>query len=257
MQQVKILNVTVHNVGRDEALRIAEGFIIGRKPCRLVTLNTLMANYAHRDEDFARVVNSADLTIPDGMGIVWGAKFLGSPLRGRVPGIDLMNDLFVLSSQEGYKVYLLGAREGVIQEAVVRLEKLFPSLQIVGWHNGYLDPVQSRRVVGEIRGCSPDILFVGMGAGHQEKWIRDNLNRLGVPLCMGVGGSFDVISARLNRAPIWMRNLGLEWLYRTALEPWRIKNVLSGLPWFIVRVIGQRLWLKKRDGVRWSEGFLP
>ena len=242
MHRIRILDVHVDNVGRDEAISIAKDFISDRKPHLVVTLNALIAHYARGDKDFANLINNAHLTIADGAGIVWAARFLGSALRGRVPGIDLMNELFLLACKCGYKVYLLGSQESVIEEAVRRLKERFPALQIVGWHNGYLDPGQSSRVVDEIRRHSPDMLFVGMGAGRQEKWLRDNLKRLDVPLCMGVGGSFDVLSGRLNRAPRWMRKWGMEWVYRTVREPRRVQNVISGLARFTLGVIGQRFY---------------
>jgi N-acetylglucosaminyldiphosphoundecaprenol N-acetyl-beta-D-mannosaminyltransferase len=251
-ERFRLLDVSIHNVSREDALKIAEGFITSRKPHLIVTLNALMACYAHRDASFADVVNSAHLTLPDSIGIVWGARLLGFAIKGRVPGIDLMDDLFRLASGRGYRVYFLGATQGVIEEAARRLKERLPSLKIVGWHDGYLDPVENFKVIEEIKSLSPDMLFVGMGAVRQERWLSDNLRGLGVPLCMGVGGSFDVLSGRLMRAPLWMRRCGLEWLYRMVREPRRLVNMLS-LSRFVLWVVGQKVRLRtepKRPSVR-------
>ena len=168
----------------------------------------------------------------DGAGVLWAAKVLDLPLRERVPGVDLTQAICEMAAREGYGVYFLGAAPGVAEKAAAVLRGRFPGLRVVGTHDGYFPPEEEERLVEEIRAARPDVLFVALGMPKQEQWIRKHQERLGVPVLMGVGGSFDVISGNLPRAPQWMQNFGLEWLYRVYLEPQRLPRLLA-LPRFV------------------------
>ncbi len=184
------------------------------------------------DNSFGR----ADVVTPDGFGLIWAASVHDLPLKERVAGIDLIEE--ILGSSRELKVYLLGSRSGVAEKAGRRVENNYAAVTIAGTHHGY-DPVKSKEVVEEINEANPDILFVGMGVPKQERWITEHINELEANVVMGVGGSFDVISGDLSRAPRWMRDRGLEWLYRIWLEPGRIIKA-RWIPYFMLRVFWEK-----------------
>lgn len=231
-----ILGIRTDKVTLFQAIQIIKNFIQEKKSHRVVTLNSLMLNQASRDQELLGIFQQANLIISDSIGIYWAAKFLGEPLPEIITGIDLLLKLCELAEQKGYRIYLFGAKEKVIKQTVENLRKDFPDIKIVGYHSGYFLSEAENDIVEEISNLHPDILFVGLGSPKQEKWIGQNLERLGTPVAIGVGGSFDIISGKLKRAPRWMRVLGLEWFYRVLQEPWRIKRIIH-LPIFIFRVI--------------------
>ncbi|MFW6070926.1 MAG: WecB/TagA/CpsF family glycosyltransferase [Candidatus Bipolaricaulota bacterium] len=190
------------------------------------------------DASFSR----ADVVTPDGFGLIWAASLHDLPLTSRVAGIDLIDE--ILASPEELDVYLLGSRKGVAKEAGSRMEAEYEGVEIVGTHHGYI-PVDQDEVVSEINRSGPDILLVGMGVPKQERWITKNIEKLDANVVMGVGGSFDVISGNLSRAPRWMRDRGLEWLYRIWLEPGRLAQA-RWIPYFMFRV----LWEKGKCSLR-------
>ncbi len=211
----------------------------------MVTADTPALARAIDHADFRDVVNAAHMVKADGIGVVWAARVLGLPVRDRIPGIDLMEELCRLSAEKGYRVFFLGGEPGVAAQAARRLAARFPGLAVAGTHHGYFGASDEPAVLDLIRAARPDILFVALGSPLQDYWIRQHLNELEVPVCVGVGGSLDVFAGRLRRAPIWMRRLGLEWLYRAIQEPWRMRRWTS-----IPRVIS--FSLKKKLQSYWS-----
>ncbi|MDD5354591.1 MAG: WecB/TagA/CpsF family glycosyltransferase, partial [bacterium] len=181
--------------------------------------------------------------VPDSIGLLLAGKILGQPLLERVTSIDLMYHLFALCQKEGFSIYLLGAKPGTAAEAAEQVRQHFPGLKIAGTHHGYFDAREEAQVMAEIRKLKPDMLFVGLNIPRQEMWIAEHLETLGVPVAIGIGGSFDVISGRIKRAPAGMQQAGLEWLWRTILEPWRIKRIIL-LPVFLWKVYRQK-WQDK------------
>jgi N-acetylglucosaminyldiphosphoundecaprenol N-acetyl-beta-D-mannosaminyltransferase len=159
--------------------------------------------------------------IPDGVGIVWGARRFGERIIYRIPGIDFAWETLRLAEKNNYRTYLLGAKENVINNAIKKIKGEFPKLNIAGYHSGYFDKAEEEKILNEINEKNVQILFVGIGGVKQEKWIWDHKD-LNVPLNIGIGGSFDVWSGKIRRAPRIIRKLGLEWLYRTIVQPSRI-----------------------------------
>ena len=154
----------------------------------------------------------------------------------RIPGIDLMLKICEIAENKNYKVFLLGAKPEIISLAAANIKKKFPGLNIVGLYHGYFNEEDETKVIEKIQDAHPDILFVGLDIPRQEKWIYRNIKRLSAKVVMGVGGSFDVISGKLRRAPKWIRICGLEWFFRFLQEPWRIKRIIN-LPVFVYRIL--------------------
>ncbi|HID06369.1 MAG TPA: glycosyltransferase, partial [Armatimonadetes bacterium] len=224
---VYMLGVPVCTLNMERVLQRIEEFIAERQPRIIVTADTSALIRAQEDTEFRDIIRNADIVTPDGIGVVLAARLLGFPLTQRVSGVDLMRRLCELAGQRGYRIFLLGARPGVVERAAMRLRQLYPTLTIVGMHHGYFDASQELHIIKCIRDAHPDILFVAMGIPKQEKWIAKHLNELNVPVSIGVGGSFDVYAGVAKRAPRWVQRLCLEWLYRALREPHRVKRLIA------------------------------
>jgi N-acetylglucosaminyldiphosphoundecaprenol N-acetyl-beta-D-mannosaminyltransferase len=224
---VDLLGIPVARADMAGALRRIKEFVESRSPHMIVTPDASAVVRAQRDRELFEIFRSADLVAPDGAGVVWMAKILGRPLRERVPGVELVDAACELAASNGYSVYLLGGEPGVAEAAAARLKEKLPALEVAGCHHGYFSPEEEPEVVARIAAARPDILFVAFGVPKQEKWIRRHLPELSCPVAIGVGGSFDVISGRLRRAPPWMRRAGLEWLYRMLRQPSRLPRLLA------------------------------
>lgn len=204
----------------------------------VVTVNPEILMAARRDTLLALALETADLCVADGVGVVWASRMLGLPLPERVPGIELMEALLHRAEARGLRVYFLGARAEVVASAAERAQARHPRLCLAGWHHGYFSPAEEDRVVAAIRSAAPDLLFAGMGAERELKWLLRHREALGARVAMGVGGSFDVLAGRLRRAPAWMRRMQLEWLFRLLQEPSRWRRQLV-LPRFALRVLAE------------------
>lgn len=224
-KEISFLGITVSNRTIQENLEIVMKFIEEKRFHLIVTINGEMLSRAISDKEFLDILRNADLVIPDGIGVVIGARRFGERLTNRIPGIEFAWELLRIANEKKYKVYFLGAKEEVLNLAIAKIKENFPSLNIVGFHNGYFkDDGEVRKLIKE---ASPDILFVGMGGIRQEKWIVKNKD-LNIPVNIGIGGSFDVWSGKVKRAPLWVRKLGIEWLYRAFTQPerfGRLKNI--------------------------------
>jgi N-acetylglucosaminyldiphosphoundecaprenol N-acetyl-beta-D-mannosaminyltransferase len=234
--QVVILGVPVDNFTEEEALARIEAFIENGRPHQVVTVNPEFVVAAQSDANFLQVLQEADLSLPDGVGLLWAARFLGAPLSERVAGVDTVRRIASLGAERGYRLFLLGAAEGVAEATAMRLEEENPGLKAAGTYAGSPDPKEEEGIVEMIRAAGPHVLLVAYGAPQQDLWIHRNLGRLGVPVVMGVGGAFDFISGKAKRAPGWMQRLGLEWLHRLLHEPWRWRRMLA-LPKFLWLVL--------------------
>lgn len=181
------------------------------------------------------IINRAALVTPDGIGIVWGGRQLGYAIPERVSGIDLLWGICQAAPAQEWKIYLLGSSPGVADEAAGRLKAQFPGLCICGSHHGYFDSEEEPSIIADINCSQADILVVSLGAPKQEIWISQHKKDFTVPLCIGVGGSLDVIAGHKKRAPGWMIKTNLEWLYRLLAEPSRWRRQLA-LPKFVLLV---------------------
>jgi N-acetylglucosaminyldiphosphoundecaprenol N-acetyl-beta-D-mannosaminyltransferase len=218
------------------ALACIETFIADGRPHQIATVNPEFVMAAQSDAEFRHIINSSALALPDGVGVWWASRRMGRPLPERIPGVDLVERLAAQSAQRGYRIYFLGAMPGVAEEAVEVLRARHPRLVVAGTYAGSPNREEEDAIVARVRAANPDVLLVAYGAPAQDRWIARNLERLGVPVCIGVGGSFDYIAGVQPRAPHWWRRLGLEWLHRLVTQPWRWRRMLA-LPRFAWRVL--------------------
>jgi N-acetylglucosaminyldiphosphoundecaprenol N-acetyl-beta-D-mannosaminyltransferase len=219
----------------EESLRRCEGFLSGAGARQVITANPLMILAAEKDSDLRTAFDAADLVVPDGAGLVFAAAVKGKRLS-RVPGIELMERLCARAAEKGWRVHFLGAAPGVAEEASRVLSARFPGLTVCGVRHGYFTPAEEAAVVAQVAAAKPDLLFVALATPFQDAWIHRNLGRFGAKLVMGVGGSFDVLSGRLRRAPGWARAVGCEWLFRLVQEPRRAGRMLK-LPIFAGKIL--------------------
>ncbi len=235
-----LLGMRVHRVNRDQALGHILGFIRSGRPHMVVTADASMHVIASGDPDFLRIVNRAALVTPDSTGVLWAARKLGQPLQERVSGVELAELLCAESANAGFGIYFYGAGHGVAEAAAEEMRRRYPGARIVGTANGFLNsPEQQAELLRDIREKKPAVLLVAMGIPKQEKWIAQHQAALGVPVCMGVGGTFDVFSGQVSRAPLWMQRRGLEWLYRLYKNPKKYSKVAT-LPVFVMRVLARK-----------------
>ncbi|MGI6678075.1 MAG: WecB/TagA/CpsF family glycosyltransferase [Dehalobacterium sp.] len=248
MASLEILGVRVDKVDMMEALCLVDSYIQSGNFHHVITLNAEIIYQAQFNEDLKELINGANLVTPDGAGIVWAAGYLGEPVKERVTGIDLMLEICKQAHHNGWRIFLLGGAPGVAEEASQALREKHPNINIVGTHHGYFKEKEEEAVLAQIRQAEPDLIFVALGAPRQEFWIRAHREQLPVKIAIGVGGSFDVVSGRVKRAPLWMQKMKLEWLARLIKEPWRFKRMLS-LPKFVLLVMKSKseLEIKKKS----------
>lgn len=234
---VSILNVPIHPVTMLETLQLARLFMNRPRLHQIATVNPEFVMAAQRDIDFRRVLQSADLCLPDGVGLLFAARRYGRTLPERVPGSELVYHLAALAAQEAWRLYLLGAAPGVAEEAARILQQRYAGLQIAGTYAGSPVPAENQAIVERINESGANVLYVAYGAPQQDKWIARNRDVLqDVRLAMGVGGALDFITGRAIRAPRWIQQIGLEWLHRLWYEPWRWRRMLA-LPHFALRIL--------------------
>ena len=233
-----VLGVGFDQVTLDQAVDRAMALLEQDGPHLVVTPNAEIVQQAKSDPEFAALIAGADLVLPDGVGVVYAARILGRPLKGRVPGVDFAGALMARLAQTGGRLFLLGAKPGVAQLAAQRLQAQYPGLNLCGTHDGYFQ--QDEPVVQAIREARADVVFVCLGAPRQEKWAAAHGGQTGARLLVGLGGSLDVFSGQVARAPEGWQRLGLEWLYRAIRQPVRFKRVAK-LPLFLGRALGARL----------------
>lgn len=225
---VVLLGVPIDNLNFSEALAQIDHFVQAgravRKVHQIATVNTDFLVKSTGDPKLLRLLQSVHLATPDGMPLIWASRLLGTPLKERVTGADLVPALAELASQKGYSIYFFGAGPGIAQKAAEILQQRYPGLKVAGVASPPYTSVQEmdRTALDDIRAADPDILLVALGNPKQEKWIEMHGRHLGVPVIMGVGGSLDFIAGNIKRAPLWMQRTGFEWLYRLIQEPRRL-----------------------------------
>ncbi len=209
-----------------DALNMVESKTSQSEFVQVITANTLMILDAESDAELQRIFESAGLVLPESVGVSLLAQVKGLTLPERIPGIDFMIELCALAAQKAWPVYLLGSKPGVAEQAADRLKIRFPKLTVSGVHHGFFNPADEPGILQDILQSKARILFVGLGVPAQEKWIFRNAHNLSGICAMGIGGSLDVISGALRRAPRWVSAAGLEWVYRWVQEPWRWKRMI-------------------------------
>jgi N-acetylglucosaminyldiphosphoundecaprenol N-acetyl-beta-D-mannosaminyltransferase len=229
----KFLGIPAAVVTNREAAEIILGMLQEDYTHFVASVNPEICVAAQGNQALKKILLSADLGTPDGVGIVLSSRLRGGKIRERVTGIDLMLDLMPMLVAGGYSIYLYGAAEGVAEEAAENLRQRFPGLKIAGTHHGYVKPEEEREVARKIAASGADLLFVGTGSPRQEMFAAKYRAETGAKVLMVVGGSFDVISGRLQRAPLLFQKMGLEWLYRFCQQPRRLKRLLV-LPYFLL-----------------------
>lgn len=237
--KVSIFGVPFSKLSMNETVDLITHMIESREPHQIITANPIMVMSAVDSSAYMQLLQAADLVVPDGAGIVWAANYVGNPVAERVTGFDLLHRMMQLGEPKGWKVYLLGASPEMIEAAASSLKRQYPALQLVGYRDGYFQADEDAAVIANIREHDPDILLIGRSADKQEPWIAQYKQQLRVPVIMGVGGSFDVLSGKLKRAPVLFQRLRLEWFYRLLQEPWRYKRMLV-LPKFAMKVIREK-----------------
>lgn len=245
-RRITILNTIIDVLDVKETIELVEKYVRTKTPLHLMGVNADKINEVNQNEKMKEIVNSCGVINADGASVVKASKYLNDPLPERVAGIDLMMDLVKVSEEKEYSIYLLGAKQEVVEKTQEVLKDKFPKLEIKGIHNGYFKKEDWKGISKEIKEKDPDFVFVGITSPTKEYLIEFLQNDGNKCVFMGVGGSFDVISGNIPRAPKWMQKMGLEWLFRVMKEPKRLfKRYFVGNWKFIRAIRKEKRRLKK------------
>jgi N-acetylglucosaminyldiphosphoundecaprenol N-acetyl-beta-D-mannosaminyltransferase len=255
---VSILGIPVDDVTPANACRLFSDWLSGAPgSTRLVaTVNPEFIMAARADDEFRRALAGSSLSTPDGVGVVLAARLLGSPMSGRLTGVDLVHVIAGMTVPRP-RLFLLGAAPGIAERAAHALSRQHPEIRIAGCHSGSPRPEESAGILRRIAASEADTLLVAFGAPAQEKWIArhsTSLAECGIVIAIGVGGTFDFLAGTVPRAPHLVRRAGLEWLYRLIRQPWRWRRQLA-LPRFALLVLLERLFWKGRVSERSDVDF--
>ena len=233
----EILGIQFDDLTRQEAAQAGAELLAEDKFHYVVTPNPEFILAAEKDREFCQVLNGADLVVADGIGVVYSARIKGTPLKGRVPGIEFAADMLVCLNETGGRLYLLGAKPGVAEEAGRRIVEQYPNIVLCGTQDGYFKDEEAALL--KVAAARPDLLFVCLGAPKQEKWMARWGKHTGARLAIGLGGALDVFAGKVERAPESWQKLGLEWAYRLKKEPQRAGR-MAKLPLVLVKAAGER-----------------
>jgi N-acetylglucosaminyldiphosphoundecaprenol N-acetyl-beta-D-mannosaminyltransferase len=225
LETVAVMGLPISNVTMDEAIEYIDASIRRGGFHQFATANVDFVKNAIDDPETQQILFGCDLVVPDGMPLLWVSRLLNCPLRERVCGVDMVPRLAELAARRGYRIFLLGAQDAVSRKAAENLQERYPDLEICGRYSPPVSPLAQmdhEQILRRIDAARPDILLVALGNPKQEKWIAMHRDRLNVPACIGIGGTLDFIAGAVPRAPRWMREVGLEWLYRCSREPLRL-----------------------------------
>ncbi|ODU56025.1 MAG: glycosyltransferase [Clostridium sp. SCN 57-10] len=228
------MEIAFDNVTISEAVDIALGHLSRGERCRVVTPNAEIAYECKKNIALRDIINTSQLILPDGIGVIYAAKLRKRALKGRVPGIDFASALLAALQNTGKSVFLFGAKPGVADKAAANLCKKYPGLRIAGTHNGYYSDDAS--VVRAINDAKPDVLFVCLGSPKQEQFMATRGSALTATVMMGLGGSLDIFAGEVQRAPEFYQKYGLEWLYRLLTQPKRFFRMLR-LPAYLLSAV--------------------
>lgn len=237
MEKENYLGVNVSPLNYEEIIADLRTRMEAGLQSTIIAVNPEKVMAAEKNEELRQLINSSTYQIPDGVGILLASKMKGGKISSRVTGVDMMDRLIRFAAEENHKVFLYGAKEEVVTTAKQKLEEKYPGLNISGYENGY--EKDNEKIINNINASGAELLFVAMGSPKQELWIRENMGKLNVKVFQGVGGSFDVFSGKVQRAPLFFRKLGIEWLYRLLKEPTRFKRQLA-LPRFLMKILGAK-----------------
>lgn len=221
-RRAEFLGAPLHLITMAETLDLADEAMTLRKPMHHTVVNVAKLVSMQTNAELYEDVTSADLINIDGAGVVWGARLMGIEVTERVAGVDIMENLFRLCAERGFRPYLVGAEQQVLASVVERLRREYPTLAIAGWRDGYFKPGQEAEVVEEINASGADCLFVALPTPRKERFLKQHRRHLLPNFVMGVGGSFDVYGGKVSRAPRLVQVAGLEWLFRVLQEPGRL-----------------------------------
>ncbi len=245
VSKIFFLGTNLDSISMDDTVTYIQNCLTERKFTQHVVVNVAKLVHMQQDKILADSVNACDIINIDGMGVVWGARFCGHAVPERVAGVDLFHNLLAMSTINHFPVFLLGATSEVVEATVSKVEALYPGLKVAGYHHGYFwDNEQD--VVDKIAASGARLLFVAITSPKKENFINKWKDRLGVDFVMGVGGTFDVVAGKVKRAPKWMQNAGLEWLYRVIQEPGRMwKRYLVTNSKFALLLLKEKFKAKK------------
>ncbi|MGO5074108.1 WecB/TagA/CpsF family glycosyltransferase [Clostridium sporogenes] len=231
--KTEMLGYSIFNGSKEELLNIIDKY----EKVNIISGNPeVLYNGLNNDELFKNFTDKDSIIIPDGVGVVLASKIIKNPVKEKIAGIELMNGILKKCNENGKAVYLLGTTEDVLKECERKLLIKYRNLNIIGKHNGFFDMDNCKDILEDIKESKPYALFIAMGCPRQEKFISKYMDELPCKIYMGVGGSFDVFAGKVKRAPRWMINCNLEWLYRVVKEPYRIKR-LASIPKFLLKVV--------------------
>ncbi len=235
---VRILGIDIDNINIDEAGNLTKELIEkSNKTCKVVVApNTEFIMMAQKDEEFYKILQNADLATPDSVGVMIGGKLQKKPFKQRIPGQSYFRKILEIGEKEGWSFYMLGGKDEVPRLATENIKKIYPNLNVVGYHEGFFEKDSEEKVIEEINNLQPNVLFVAMGAPLQEKWINKNKDKLKVDIAAGQGGTFDYEAGKIKRAPQIVQKLCIEWLWRLILQPSRIKRMIV-LPIYLFKII--------------------
>jgi N-acetylglucosaminyldiphosphoundecaprenol N-acetyl-beta-D-mannosaminyltransferase len=234
-QRVDLGGVLIDRVDLSSAIDRVRGFLRSGKTNQIVTVNLDFVAISRRDESFRETINAADMAVADGMPLVWVSHLADEPVPERLTGVELVDECCRVAVETDTSVFLLGAGPGVADTAANKLRERFPGLRIAGVYAppfGPLTDEENEHILQLIHAARPDFLFVALGAPQQDVWIRNNRDRLDVPVCMGIGCVLDLLAGVVSRAPTWMQESGLEWLFRLGQEPSRLwrRYIVDDMP---------------------------
>jgi len=220
--RINIFNCPIDTYTMEETVSKIDKSIHNKTHLHHVVVNAAKLVHMQKDKELYKSVVSSDIINPDGQAVVWASKFLGQPLKERVAGIDLMQNLVKLAYEKNYKVFFFGAKEEVVKGVVDKYTSIYSENIIAGYRNGYFKKEEEESIANQIANSKADILFVAISSPTKEIFLNKYKDIINTPFIMGVGGSFDVVAGKVSRAPVWMQNAGLEWFYRFLQEPRRM-----------------------------------
>ncbi|AQY50380.1 WecB/TagA/CpsF family glycosyltransferase [Listeria weihenstephanensis] len=244
--RIRFLEANLDTLNFNETIDQIEVYIKNRTPVHHTGVNADKINLMKKNPRFKRIINEAALINPDGMSVVLAAKLLRKPALERVAGIDVMLHLLEQAAIKGYRVYFLGTSEAILDKLIAKVKRDYPTLPIAGYHHGFFNEAQEEDVVAQVKASDADLLFVALPSPQKEFFVDQYMDEMGVPVSIGVGGSFDVIAGELKRAPKWMQRCSLEWVYRMMQEPKRLaKRYVVGNLVFLDHVLREKRTRKR------------
>jgi len=244
MESFTLLGIKVHSLTVLELHQKISEAILNNKKLLVFNVNINAYYISKRDKIFNQILNWSDIIFCDGLGVILGARMLGHHIAERITYAEWFPRLSAMSEQKGYKLFLLGGRPGIAEQAAGKLVEKYPQLKIVGVHHGYFNKTgkENEKIIGEINRSQPNILLVCFGMPHQEKWIWENRERLDAQVYLDGGACLDFVSMKVKRAPRWIIRIGLEWLYRLMHEPRRLwRRYLIGNAWFFFSILKAKI----------------